>query len=845
MALAPVAHVKKRLTIHDFVTSFNQESRDPIPQIHSQLSSIPQSDNHPQLPTTPQSDYHPQLSTTPQSDYNSTTPTDTTLHSVDKDDDLYADPLPPEKLAQIYIRNGKKPPEFTLDNLDRKDDTPKPPEFTLDNLDSNAAPNPPEFTLDNLDRNAHTPKLPSHHNELDTKSISEQADAHIKSDPQKSQIDSDSDLEIEGKPNHINRIQFPQSQSSLYKRLHTIAGVISPGKSRIKNSIVQKKDLDAELLRRAGIQAQDLRNAREIELKSKGIHIKTTEERAKEASEVENLVERARRQAEETRRREREDDDDDEETEDENWESGFEEDADEDGDEEKLQFSGSEEDRFESVDISTLNEETTTLENILDDEQEQTIRIKRKSRRTTIIDDEDESFAPLVDSHTGLSQFFQQSVSTGNADTGDKFDKLRHHVFETDSQELPHLSILELTTYSKQESLSENLDDAPMLQNTQITDTDTQDSARVVPMPPRFSRPESPEPKTKRLIRRPGNPDNVKKCDRKPVENAFVEQEAAESEDEWAGLGGASDDGEDDNGSDMEGMMDDTTQKLDGDKLAAFYAKRDLADDQRQIQKIASDVNGGFKRKRQFALADDYEDYDDEEDPELVEMRRMQRLAMRDKMIEQTGLAGLANNPKKAAFLNSIEDRENDGDASFLDVEETTTFLPEISAENTQTDENEPVKKKPKIMDSQSLWEMVHGEGGNTSQLDQVEFLTDLSSRDTLLNGIVDRTTLHEPIIDNRKMAFGAVDFKSTFKISTKNIVPPRTAEEDAVRAKALQEITRGGRVNAKNAKSSVNYQAKKSISTKKSIVKPAKQHEIEKKRQRQVLGLFAKGDFE
>ncbi|KAL6947420.1 hypothetical protein ACO0QE_002304 [Hanseniaspora vineae] len=135
---------------------------------------------------------------------------------------------------------------------------------------------------------------------------------------------------------------------------------------------------------------------------------------------------------------------------------------------------------------------------------------------------------------------------------------------------------------------------------------------------------------------------------------AFFDNEAEESEDEWAGLGGADGDGNDDDeyDSDLERMVDDfTKQKFNPDEIRQLIAAEDKQYDEQMVNKILHDLkNGGFRKRGQGAM--DLE-LSDEEDDELSIFRKKRREQLQQKMLESRG--ELATK-KSSAFFETMED---------------------------------------------------------------------------------------------------------------------------------------------------------------------------------------------
>ena len=137
---------------------------------------------------------------------------------------------------------------------------------------------------------------------------------------------------------------------------------------------------------------------------------------------------------------------------------------------------------------------------------------------------------------------------------------------------------------------------------------------------------------------------------------AFFDNEAEESEDEWAGLGGADGDGNEDDeyDSDLEKMVDDfTKQKFNPDEIRQLIAAENKQYDEQMVNKILHDLkNGGFKKRGKGAM--DLE-LSDEEDEELSSFRKKRREMLQQKMAESRG--ELASK-KSSAFFETMEDLE-------------------------------------------------------------------------------------------------------------------------------------------------------------------------------------------
>ncbi|CAM1500935.1 Fc.00g100970.m01.CDS01 [Cosmosporella sp. VM-42] len=147
----------------------------------------------------------------------------------------------------------------------------------------------------------------------------------------------------------------------------------------------------------------------------------------------------------------------------------------------------------------------------------------------------------------------------------------------------------------------------------------------------------------------------------------MVEEQADESEDEYAGLGGA--DGEEsDNESiaSVKEMIDDAAgNDLDEAKLAAFYADRERANDEKQVEKLFKDITTGMLRRKRGA---DYDLSDSDDGGEARRrMKRRQFAKMQKALFSDERVKKIAENPGNQAFLRTIEDRGSDDEMDFLD----------------------------------------------------------------------------------------------------------------------------------------------------------------------------------
>jgi mediator of replication checkpoint protein 1 len=172
-----------------------------------------------------------------------------------------------------------------------------------------------------------------------------------------------------------------------------------------------------------------------------------------------------------------------------------------------------------------------------------------------------------------------------------------------------------------------------------------------------------------------------------------VDDAAEESEDEYAGLGGASDDEiNDEENEDDRRMIDEDTQVGVGDevKLAKLFADRERQQDEAAVSKLLKDITtGALRRKR----GNDDLDLSDEEDAVVRrrEAKRREFAKMRRELLKDEAVGKIAEDKKKEAFLRSIEDRPNsDDDDDDFDRPETQ---PEEDSQ-TKDGQNTPLNQR-------------------------------------------------------------------------------------------------------------------------------------------------------
>jgi mediator of replication checkpoint protein 1 len=167
----------------------------------------------------------------------------------------------------------------------------------------------------------------------------------------------------------------------------------------------------------------------------------------------------------------------------------------------------------------------------------------------------------------------------------------------------------------------------------------------------------------------------------------IVDEAAEESEDEYAGLGGASDeDVNDEENEDDRRMIDEDTEVGAGDasKLAKLFADRERQRDEADVSKLYKDLTtGALRRKR----GNDDLDLSDEEDAAVRrrEAKRREHAKMRRELFKDEAVGKIAEDRKKEAFLKSIEDRQVSDEEEEDDFDQPETPLEDDSQDKAQS----------------------------------------------------------------------------------------------------------------------------------------------------------------
>ena len=180
----------------------------------------------------------------------------------------------------------------------------------------------------------------------------------------------------------------------------------------------------------------------------------------------------------------------------------------------------------------------------------------------------------------------------------------------------------------------------------------------------------------------------------------MVEEQAEESEDEYHGLGGASDDDALDNDVANEAdkaMIDESEIVVNERELAALYAENARERDEAQTSKLYKDLMSGAMRRKRGGAGGAFDLDSDEDEQEAERRRRKQREEMRKRrlLLQDESVGKLGDNAKKEAFLRAIEDRDDadDDDMDVLDGHDTNqdNVEPADSQDIAQMDQSQQV----------------------------------------------------------------------------------------------------------------------------------------------------------
>ncbi|KAL9072671.1 MAG: hypothetical protein Q9157_005005 [Trypethelium eluteriae] len=273
-----------------------------------------------------------------------------------------------------------------------------------------------------------------------------------------------------------------------------------------------------------------------------------------------------------------------------------------------------------------------------------------------------------------------------------------------------------------------------------------------------------------------------KKSDAKDM----FEEQAEESEDEYAGLGGASDDESGGEDEEMKKVIDDSDVKLNERELAAFFADKERVRDEKEVEKLYRDIaNGGLRKKR----GADFELSDSDDDVEARRRRRQREFARQRKALLQDdeNLGKIAENPKKAAFLRAVEDHEEEDEVDFFNSPEDDAPVPDSQTSNVgpplrASETQVPASNETTLKRKRSNDDVLTRPPAQMRRTNQGKKPSNLAEvRETLSFLIDDQQSVPETPISDSEPGNSASENEETPEIMTQ-------PEDDAVFAKPLMK---------------------------------------------------------
>lgn len=522
--------------------------------------------------------------------------------------------------------------------------------------------------------------------------------------------DSDSDLEIELSPkvmkaralDKLDKIK-PSDNSSHYKY-----------QRMFKQKLNQPKSLMAVVEAKHREQVMRDREEKMAAIKAKGGTVMTEEEKNKENDIIESLLEREQRKAEELRKQEQ---DDAEEEDDEDYDP---EKGEEDGetgnipeildDEELEEFEQPrhvEEEAEEDI-VNEDNEEDgvepmNEMEDVNADEYEdKSHNIQRRTAKILFDSDDEEIYAVPAESKPtevdstqagdSMSQLFEPTQAPYDQTGLSPKSKLRalrqqdypisftdgdstgEHKYGEPENTQEEMEALRLKYRLEQEEATlepTQLSQISMPSSSDVGDEETYlDTEHVEPAMKKKKKPSYDRSKS--------------------AAKEIVDEEAMESDDEWAGLGGKSDDEDDDSEEFLKELVDDNSKEASNEAaVRELFAENERVADNKLVNQLMEDVTYGGWRKRKGNNGDSLGLSDDEFDEAYYrEERRRREERKRQKLMEDESVSSLANNPKAQAFLNSIADHTVSIDKSIVGDDE------DGEGKDKEEDSQQPSKKK-------------------------------------------------------------------------------------------------------------------------------------------------------
>ncbi|KAK9456026.1 MRC1-like domain-containing protein [Dipodascopsis uninucleata] len=538
---------------------------------------------------------------------------------------------------------------------------------------------------------------------------------------------SDSELEITGLPVKANKYQKTTNarkvlECFIAKKLRSPESTYKSPSKFLSSTVIKERKLWMQLEQKEREQAQKEKEEKIQEIIKKGGKLITAEDRLKEEELVEDILERERKNAEETRKREekeraklrlaRNDEisflDDEEDEYDENDEHDEGDYEDEDiaeilSDEEDEQEEEEDDDDDERVCSENLAKDTGSDEVPEFEVQRTLASINASTFSGTPSDDLGQFFTPtLHENAVSIVSNGPELIETEKAFPTEVITRatIEYHSEERTSIQDNLLKLLDppatqydFSKYKQQEVVTNEAaashwsspgsvasEEQQDVTQRCITQADTEaDDTQVVSKTDSYSEKafiNGTRESFSKLLRK------EKKQQRRPKEiRDIFDDQAEESEDEWAGIGGDSDNEEhssDESAADSvvdELVNDEEDEAINEAKITELHVAHELDRDNQLVNEMMKGVHGGFRKRTTRNSLYDLSDSDDES---AYTKRRLERreAKRRKKLLENKNLSTLADNPKTQAFFKTIEEDEFKGkDTQYIEVEDLQSLI--------------------------------------------------------------------------------------------------------------------------------------------------------------------------
>ncbi|KAK0278406.1 hypothetical protein LTR35_009145 [Friedmanniomyces endolithicus] len=175
----------------------------------------------------------------------------------------------------------------------------------------------------------------------------------------------------------------------------------------------------------------------------------------------------------------------------------------------------------------------------------------------------------------------------------------------------------------------------------------------------------------------------------------MLEEQAEESEDDYAGLGG-DDFVAPETDADRE-MIDSSHVEVDERQIARIFAEGQRRREEEEMSKLYKDLTSGALRRKQANASWGIEEDDGEMEMRRRQMKQLEEARKRKLLLQDDNIAGLAQGRQskgKDAFLKAIADDDDDAGDELYEQADGEEEGPIVGPEETQT-ESQPSQQQP------------------------------------------------------------------------------------------------------------------------------------------------------